>query len=394
MRANLHAGTFLLIVGGTVIAIAGTDLVLPAVPGLPSVLGGDLARSQLVLASFTAGAALGLILFGELGARFDPRWLLAGSLLGYAIASLLCSLSGSLNVLIALRFLQGIAGSAAAVFAPGFLRALYGDTASVGALGALGSIEALIPAFAPVLGTWLLRVGGWRASFQVLVLLALLVAVIVALRHRHLPKPAPVRVLGGYGRLLRDPTFLRYALSQACTLGALLVFVFGAPTVMTIALGGTLADFVVMQISGIACFVLTANLTGFFVRRFGAEKMIWWGTLTSAVGAILMSLYAIAGGVNLRWVTVIFLPLNIGLALRGPPGFHRAILASHDDARGAALATMAILLTASAGTACIAPFITYGLAPLAAGAAFLAVASAILLRVLPALADDAMGTEA
>jgi len=72
MRVNLQAGAFLLIVGGTVIAIAGTDLVLPAVPQLPKALGGDLAGSQLVLASFTAGAAAGLLLFGELGARFDP----------------------------------------------------------------------------------------------------------------------------------------------------------------------------------------------------------------------------------------------------------------------------------------------------------------------------------
>ena len=82
-----------------------------------------------------------------------------------------------------------------------------------------------------------------------------------------------------------------------------------------------------------------------------------------------------------------FLLLNTGLALRGPPGFHRAIIASRDDARGAALTAMAILLTVSAGTACIAPFIGYGLVPLSVGAALLAIAGAVLLRVLPALAE-------
>ena len=82
---------------------------------------------------------------------------------------------------------------------------------------------------------------------------------------------------------------------------------------------------------------------------------------------------------------MIFLLLNVGLALRGPPGFQRAIVASRDDARGAALTAMAILLTVSVGTACIAPFITYGLVPLAAGSALLATASILLLRFLPAL---------
>jgi DHA1 family bicyclomycin/chloramphenicol resistance-like MFS transporter len=385
MRANLQARAFLLIVGSTVIAIAGTDLVLPAVPQLPKVIGGDLAGAQLVLASFTAGAAVGLLLFGEIGARFDQRWVLVGSLMTYAIASWLCTLSGSLDELIALRFIQGIASSAAAVLAPGFLRGLYGDTGSVSALGALGSIESLVPAFAPLVGVWLLRFGGWRASFQLIALLALIVAGIIAAWHRHLPKPASVRAPGGYARLLRDRTFLRYAVSHACTLGALLVFVFGAPTVMTAVLSGTLTDFIFMQCSGIACFVVASNLTGVLVRRFGAEKMIWWGTSTTLAGGLLMLTYALAGGHNLRVVTVIFLLLNTGLALRGPPGFHRAIVASRDDARGAALTATAILLTVSAGTACIAPFITYGLVALALGASILGLAGVILLRVLPGL---------
>ena len=382
-----QAASFLLIVGTTVIAIAGTDLVLPAVPRLPGLLGGNLAESQLVLAGFTAGSAVGLLVFGELGARFDPRWILTGSLTAYAFASLLCALSGTLNELVMLRFAQGMASSGAAVFAPVFLRGLYGDGGAISALGALGSIESLVPALAPLVGVWLLGFGGWRTSFYLLALLAFLVATLVTLRRQHLPVSPPIRGAGGYLRLLRDRTFLRYAVSHSCTLGALLIFVFGSPTVMTTSLGGTLTDFIVMQCSGIACFIVTANLSGHLARRFGAEKVIWCGTLTAAAGGLLMSAYALGGGSDVRTVTAIFLLLNIGLAIRGPAGFHRAIVASRDDARGAALTAMAILLTVSVGTASVAPFIALGLRPLALGAAITAFAGVILLRVLPALAD-------
>jgi|SRR5579872_1688606 len=388
MRIPLHAGTFLLIVGSTVITIAGTDLVLPAVPGLPRALGGNLSVSQLVLATFPAGSAVGLLLFGELAARFDQRLLLVGSLAAYAMTSLFCILSPSLHDLVALRFTQGITSSAAVVFAPVFLRRLYGDRGAVSALGALGSIESLVPAFAPMLGVWLLAVGGWRASFLVLGVLAVAFAAMIAFRYRHLPTPARTRAAGGYTRLLRDSTFLRYSVSQACTLGALLVFVFGAPTVITTALSGTLLDFIIMQVSGIACFIVASNLTGFLVRRHGAEKLIWWGTLTTAVGAMGLLAYALAGGGNMRIVTAIFLLLNTGLALRGPPGFHRAIIASRDDARGAALTAMAILLTVSSGTALIAPFIAHGLVPLAAGTTLLALTSALVLGILPVLVEN------
>ena len=387
--ANRHVGSFLLIVAGTVIGIAGTDLVLPAIPGLPAVLGGDLERAQLVLASFPAGSAAGLLLFGELGARFDQRRLLALSLCTYGLLSLGCRFSPTLDLLILLRFAQGAAGAAAAVFAPGLIRLLYGDAGAVRALGLLGSIEALAPALAPVAGLWLLAAGGWQASFDLLAVLALLLAVVTAFNHRHLPRPQGLRVAGGYRRLLIDPRFLRYALSHAATLGALLIFVFGAPTVFTTALGGSMTDFIIMQMSGVTCFVIGANFAGSFVQRYGAERMILFGTVMAAAGGVAMLAYALAGGGNLLVVTALFLSLNLGLALRGPPGFHRAIVAARgDDARGAALAVIAILLIASLGTAAVAPFITGGLVPLAAGAAIVAGLGVLLLRVLPPL-DDA-----
>jgi len=384
-----HVGTFLLILSGTVIGIAGTDLILPAVPGLPAILGGDLPRAQLVLASFTAGAAAGLLAFGELGARFDQRRLLAASLLAYGLTSLLCGFSPSLDMLIVLRFVQGAAGAAAAVFAPGLLRLLYGDSGAVGALGLLGSIESLVPALAPLVGLWLLGLWGWRASFDLLAVLGVVLAVIVTLRHRALPRPAASRGAGGYVRLLRDPVFMRYAFSHACTLGALLVFVFGAPTVFSMAPGGGIGDFIAMQICGIACFVVASNAAGGLARRHGAERMIRLGSMVSLTGGLAMFGYALAGGTDPWGVTAIFLLFNIGLGLRGPPGFHRAVVAAQgDDARGAALVVVAILLVTSLGTACVAPFIVLGLVPLSAGAAVVAVAGAASLALLPPLPED------
>ncbi|MDQ0474250.1 MFS transporter [Labrys wisconsinensis] len=379
-HAPRHPFAFALLVSGTVLGIAGTDLVLPAVPGLPRLLGGTPEAAQLVLAAFTGGAAVGLVLFGELGARFDQRRLLVGSLLAYAGISALCIFSPSLDVLIGARFLQGAAGSAAAVFAPGMLRALYGDAGAVRALGLLGSIEALTPALAPVAGVWLFEHFGWRAAFDTIAVLALVCAVLLQAGRASLPAPRAQRGRGGYGRLLASPPFLCLALSQAFTLGALLVFVFGAPAVITTSLGGSLGDFIVMQMSGIALFVLAANLTGRIVPRVGAGRVILAGTLVSALGGTAMLAYALAGGGDIAVVIAIFLLLNLGLGLRGPPGFHAAIVAAEgDDARGAALVVVAILLATALGTAAVAPFIAGGLVSIAAGAAVLSVSAVLLL---------------
>ncbi|HTV22716.1 MAG TPA: MFS transporter [Polyangiaceae bacterium] len=379
---------FALVVCSTVLGIAGTDLVLPAVPTLPSVLGGDLERAQLVLAAFVAGSAVGLLGFGALGSRFDQRSVLAASLLGYGAVSLAAGYSTSLDALIALRFVQGAAGSAAAVFAPGMLRALYGDMAAVAALGRLGSIEGLTPALAPIAGTWLLQAFGWNASFEVIGVGAAGLGVGVLLGRALLPALVARRAGGGYGTLLTDPRFMRYALSQAFTLGGLLVFVFGSPTVFVAALGGTLRDFIVMQVVGITSFIIAANLAGRLSRTFGPERLVWRGSVLSAAGAAALLLYALLGGRNTLVVSALFVPLNLGLGLRGPPGFHRAVVAARgDDARGAALVVVAILGSTAAGTAAVAPFITLGLLPISLAACVLSAAALVLLRWLPALEE-------
>jgi DHA1 family bicyclomycin/chloramphenicol resistance-like MFS transporter len=390
MRANQSSAggrpalAFTLVVAGTVLGLAGTNLVLPAVPSLPTMLGGTLEQAQLVPAAFVAGSACGLLLFGALGARFDQRFLLVGSLAAYGLISLLAGTSGSLALLVGLSLLQGAASAAAAVFSPGMIRVLFGDHRAVSAFGFLGSVESLTPALAPVVGVWLLHAFGWNAAYVVIGSLTLVLAAATVLLRSELPALVSGAGVGGYGPLLRNPTFMRYALSHAFTLGGLLVIVFGAPSVFVAALGGTLTDFIVMQITGIATFIVAANLTGRLSSRFGAERMIWLGTALAAIGAIAMLVYALSAGGDPIAVTVAFVPINLGLGLRGPPGFHQAVLAARgDDARGSALVVVAILGTTAVGTAAVAPFITLGLMPLAAAATVLTLAALVLLYALP-----------
>ncbi|MBB4304983.1 MFS family permease [Rhodobium orientis] len=374
-----RSAAFVLVASGTVIGLAGTDLVLPAVPSLPAALGGTLERAQLVLAAFTGGTVVGLLMFGELGNRFDQRKLLAASLLVYAIVSALAGTVGSLDALIGLRAVQGASATAAAVFAPGILRALYGDDDAVGALGRISSIEVLAPALGPIAGLWLLNAFGWRASFYLLATLSLCLALLVVFGREIIPAAKRQNGTGGYRGLLSNWTFLRNAVEHAATVGALLLFVFGAPTVFVVGLGATVTDFIVMQAIGITVFIVLANISGRLVKRFTVEWVVRVGAVMFAAGAVALFAYAIAGGGSAAVVTAIFLVVNAGLGVRGPAGFHQAIVAAEDDARGSAFVIMAMLAVAAVGTALVAPFITDGLVPLAAVTAILAL-TALLLR--------------
>ena len=273
------------------------------------------------------------------------------------------------------------------MFAPAIVRAMFDQARAIRAIGALGSIESLAPALAPIVGAGLLSLGGWYLSFQLIGAIALLLAA-TNLAFPLIPQTSR-RPRGSYARLLSDPVFLRYALSQAFVLGGLLVFVFGAPAVLVRSFGGTLTDFILMQVIGIPSFIMAANLAGSLAMKFGPERMISAGTALASAGTVPMLAYALSGGTSAMTVTALFVPVNIGLGLRGPPGFYRAVLAARgDDARGSAIVILAIMAAAATGTAVVAPFIEHGLVPLALGTLALEVAALACLLLLPRLPES------
>ncbi|MGK0374905.1 MAG: MFS family permease [Arenicella sp.] len=380
--------TFALLVCGTVLGLAGIDLVLPAIPSLPSAISGSLESAQLVLASFAAGTAIGLLVFGELGARFDQRWLLIGSLLLYASMSYLAGQAESINELVAIRWFQGLTSAAAAVFAPGMIRSMFDQRGAIKAIGLMGSIESLTPALAPVAGAWLLTFTDWRASFYITAALAMLLTIAITFfggtllsSRSQLKKQQKHKA--SYFSLFANREFMRQGLSHACTLGGLLIFVFGAPTVIITSMDGDLSNFVIMQLIGISLFIISANLSARLVTRFGSAEMINIGSSLTAFGCLAIYLFSLFGDGDPRWLWLLFAPVNLGLGLRGPPGFYQAVVAAgENDSRGAALLILFILGIAAAGTALVAPFISQGLMPLSAAAATVTVGSVVILATL------------
>ncbi|GAA6136981.1 MFS transporter [Arenicella sp. 4NH20-0111] len=371
---------FSLLVLGTVLGLAGTDLVLPAIPSLPASLTGTIEQSQLVIATFVAGTAIGLLIFGELGARYDQRLLMLLALIAYGLLSLLATQVDSLSELISVRFFQGLSCSAPAVFAPGIIKSIFDERGALRAIGLMGSIESLTPALAPILGTWLLSMASWKSSFYLTAILAFTIAFIWAMMFSRIPKLKSKSNQQGYGSLLLNREFMVHSLSHACTLGGLLIFVFGAPTVIIRSMGGDLSDFVTMQIIGISLFIVSANCTHWFVEKLGRDNVILFGSLLTAAGCFSVFLYGLSSYNNPKALWLLFVPINLGLGLRGPPGFHRAVVAAgENDARGAAVLILAILATAAIGTAISAAFIEEGLTPLACVAFLFALSSPLIL---------------
>ena len=387
---------FFTIIAGTVLGLAGIDLVLPSVPAMPAIFGTDIANAQLVLATYVAGMSVGLLMFGALAGHFGRRRLFIASLLAFGVLSLLAVMTDNIHVLNIIRFFQGAAASGGAVLAPGLIRALFSELGAIRAVSAMGSIESLVPGLAPIAGAWLFAEYGWKASFEITGTAVLAICALVILIPSLLPHIGQKRSgsSASYWRVMKNKSFIRYGLSHALVLGGLLVFVFSTPAVVVETMDGTIEDFIRMQFVGVCLFIVSANINGSLVKRFGNEKVIMAGTIIATLGSTVLFAYALFGPNNPYHLVYMFWVLNLGHGIRSGPGFVRALQTTHgEDDKGSALMILATMLTGAVGTAIVGPFIQFGLVGPTLALVLIVVPALLLMYIFPPFTEGDQPSE-
>ncbi len=144
-----------------------------------------LAKVQWVATGYLIAFAVSLPLTGWLGRRFGQSRLWAASTLAFLVASVLCGLSGELDMLIAARCMQGFAAGLMVPAGQALLSSLV-DRRQLGRLmGTVGFAVALGPALGPGFGGVLIEAMSWRWLFWInvpIASIALVAAHLMALR--------------------------------------------------------------------------------------------------------------------------------------------------------------------------------------------------------------------
>lgn len=179
---------------GSSLVMLDATVVNVALPRLGADLGANFGGLQWVVNAYTLTLAAFILLGGSLGDHYGRRRIFVVGVVWFAVASALCGLAPSAELLAVGRALQGVGG---ALLTPGSLAiiaaAFHPDDRSraVGWWSALGGVAGAIGPFA---GGWLVE-WSWRAVFLVNLPLA---AVVVAVAARHVPESrdesAPARL--------------------------------------------------------------------------------------------------------------------------------------------------------------------------------------------------------
>jgi EmrB/QacA subfamily drug resistance transporter len=166
-------GVMMVGLDGTVVGVAN--------PTIAKDLGASLAGLQWVTNGYLLALAVLLIVGGKLGDRFGRKKVFVAGIVLFALTSLGCALSSTIEELIAFRVLQGVGGALLLPNTLAILRASFPPEQLNQAVGAWGGSSAIAVASGPIIGGLLVEHVSWESIFLLNLPLGLLAAV-VALR--------------------------------------------------------------------------------------------------------------------------------------------------------------------------------------------------------------------
>ncbi|OMI89543.1 multidrug effflux MFS transporter [Streptomyces sp. BBFR25] len=303
------------------------DMYLPALPEVTRSLSAPAATVQLTLTACLAGMALGQIVVGPMSDKWGRRRPLLAGLAVYVVATALCAVAPTVELLVAFRLVQGLAGAAGIVIARAVVRDLYDGVAMARFFSTLMLISGVAPVVAPLIGGQILRVTDWRGVFVVLVVVGAVLGVVVWAK---LPETLPVeeRHAGGVGDTLRamrgllaDRAFTGYMLAGGFAFASLFAYVAASPFVMQEIYGASAQTFSLLFGLNSIGLVVVGQINGkVLVGRVRLDRVLGLGlvvVIAAATVLLLMSL-GVFGEVGLGPVAAVLFVLMSAMGISLP----------------------------------------------------------------------------
>lgn len=236
-RTGMHPGLGMVVLLGAMTAFGAVsiDMYLPAVPTIAALLGAELAAAERTVAVFFLGMGIGQLIYGPLADRIGRRPPLLAGVTLYVAASIACALANSVEILTVARFAQAIGACAGIVIARAVVRDRYDPNETARILSLLMLVMGLAPILAPLVGSLIMEVAGWRVIFWVLAVFGLATGLAIWLK---LPESRSIlteetargeTALASYMIILGDRRLFGYLLTGSLNGACMFTYIVGSP---------------------------------------------------------------------------------------------------------------------------------------------------------------------
>ncbi len=345
-RVTLPLSLVVLLGALTAVPSLSLDFYLPGLPEIQRETGASQALAQLTITGCLVGFALGLLVAGPLSDAYGRRRPLLVGVAVYTAATLACAFAPTIEVLIALRVLQGAAGAFGMVTGSAIVRDRANGAAAARLFSVLMLANGAAPILGPVVGGQLLLATNWRGLF---VGLAVVGGLTLLASVRGLPEtlpparrraPSVPEAAHSFAGLLRDRVYVGYTLGRALGASALMAYIAASPFVFQDVYGLSAQQFSLLFGVNSAGLILLGQVGGHLVSRVGPAALLMAG-MTISVGGSVLLVAALLVSAPFAFVLPGVFALVAGMGLVFPNSTALG-LSRHGDNAGAATALMGV----------------------------------------------------
>jgi len=268
----------------SIVALA-IDAILPAMSAIGiSINSLDSNSNQLLITMIFLGLGSGQLLFGPLSDSFGRKPMVYIGLSVFAVASIICVLSPSLEWMIFGRILQGIGLAAPRTIAIAIIRDMYKGDYMAKIMSFVTTFFILVPVVAPVMGKFILNHYNWRGIFYAQLVIAFVVCIWFwkrqpeTLKPEHKVKFTKFVFINGLKELLKYKVSIAFTIVSGFISGAFIVYLSASQIIFENQYG--LVNEFPYIFAGLAAGVgLSTFLNGSFVMRFGMWRLAFLAIL-------------------------------------------------------------------------------------------------------------------
>ncbi|MFP3016805.1 MAG: multidrug effflux MFS transporter [Wolbachia sp.] len=304
------------------------DISVPSFPDMVHYFNVSEGTIQLTIAYNFLGFCIGGLFFGPLSECYGRRRIMIIGNTLLLVGAVGCVFAPSIFWLLISRFVQGIGVSTSVVVFAIVADSYKGDEA-VKFIGIMNSVLTVVMAIAPVLGSFINEIVGWRGNYATVAILCLISWVLLLLALPETKKDRDIfslkKMMKDYRKLLSNPRFVTLSLMSSLFSAAYMSFITCGPFLYMKTFGLSSTIYALHQGAIVGCFSLISLFAGKILQKLGAIKCVISGTSVGAIGSLLLVIFSIIVPHSFYLVTLSMIIFSIGCAIFQPVIFNASI---------------------------------------------------------------------
>jgi DHA1 family bicyclomycin/chloramphenicol resistance-like MFS transporter len=352
------------------------DAYLPALPTIARDFAVTLPAVQQTLTVYLFAFAFMSLFYGTLSDSFGRRPVILGALGCYLVSSFGAAFAPTLGWLLFFRTLQGMSAGAGGIVGRAIVGDMFTGAEATRIMSYISLVFGVAPAFAPILGGWLLAAFGWHSIFY---FIAIFTALLFVLCIFSLPETLvqqkrhafhPTVIVRNYIAVGSHVRFLVLSMGGACAWTGIMVYVAAAPVYILDLLHLTVKDFGWLFVTFVAGMTVGSMLSGYCSHRMKPGVIIALSYGIMALASAYSLIYTSCFTPRVPWAVIPHFIYGVGVSLSAP-AMTVLTLEMFPDIKGlpSSLQTFIFLISFSFISGALAPLLYASAFHLAMGAA-------------------------